>query len=101
MGSSPRGSIFASHVGIRHLIVEGDSKIIISMFIKLFHGSKLVKIHPSWCLLGTLDTLKYILYPNLVIIPSHVPREENKVVDKLANVGVSNGEQDICLAANI
>jgi len=91
----------ASHMGIRKLIVEGDSKIIISLFTKILHGSKIANISPSWCLLNTLDILKSMLHSNLVLIPSHVCREEKKVVDKLQNVVFSNGEQDICFAANI
>jgi hypothetical protein len=60
-----------------------------------------MKISPSWCVLNTLKTLKSLLQPNLVLIPSHVHIEANQVVNKLTNVGVLNGEEDICCVSSL
>jgi hypothetical protein len=72
--------------------VEGDSQIIISMFLKLLNGSDPEKISPRWRLLSHIETPSILMFPHLVLIPSHVRREENKIADKLENVGVDYQE---------
>jgi hypothetical protein len=75
--------------------VEGDSQFIVAMLAKLLNDFDPSNIYPSWCLLCNIEFLKSILLPILVIIPSHVFREANKIVDHLANVGVECREQDL------
>jgi hypothetical protein len=60
----------------------------------------LAKISPSWHLLSSLEILKSLLHPGLILIPSHVRREVNKVADKLANEGVVLRGDDILYDAN-
>jgi hypothetical protein len=50
--------------------------------------------------LALLTPLHSLLRPSLTLIPSHVRREANKVVDKLANEGVSSQEEDIMIDAH-
>jgi hypothetical protein len=51
-------------------------------------------------LLSSLEILKSLLHLGLILIPSHVCRATNKVVDKLANEGVALSSADILLDAN-
>jgi ribonuclease HI len=92
-----RGIQEASQQGYCKLIVEGDSQIIINMFSKLLHGSEPMKLSPRWRLLSQLELLQSLLLPHQVYVPSHVRREDNNIVDKLANVGVDSLEGDILL----
>ena len=68
--------------------MEGDSQIIISMLSKLKDGSEPTKIFPSWRLLGSLESLKNMISPHMVIIPSHVRKEANNIADKLVNAKI-------------
>ena len=43
---------------------------------------------PSWRLLGLLEDFKDLINPNLILIPSHVRHEANKVADHLENKGI-------------
>jgi ribonuclease HI len=70
------------------VIVEGDSKIIIQLISKILHGEQPRRISPNWRILGLLEDFGDLILPNLTLIPSHVKREENKVVDHLVNTGV-------------
>jgi hypothetical protein len=63
--------------------VEGESQIIISMLSKLKNRLEPAKISLSWRLLGILESLKNMIFPHMVIIPSHVHKEANNIVDKL------------------
>lgn len=92
-----RGIQLATQIGYKQLIVEGDSKITIFLFTKLLYGSDPEKIYPSWQLLSTLELFKYFLTLTMIIIASHFRREAIKTVDKLVNIGVSNGWKDICI----
>jgi hypothetical protein len=80
-----------------HLIIEGDSKVIISLSTKIINVTNCEKFTQSWHLLGPLHTLRALLHPSLTLIPSHVRQEENKVTDKLANEGVSSQAWDILI----
>jgi ribonuclease HI len=85
-----RGIQLASDLNLTHLIIEGDSKIIISLAAKIINGTDPEKITPSWCLLGPLNNLQALLCPSLTLITSHIRREANKVAEKLANEGVAS-----------
>jgi hypothetical protein len=70
--------------------VEGDSQIIIHLITKIIHGSHPLEVSPSWRLSGLLEEFGSLLQPNITLIPSHVKREANKVVDCLENEGVAS-----------
>jgi hypothetical protein len=70
--------------------VEGDSQIIIQLITKILHGEHPLEVSSSWRLSGLLEDFGSLLQPNITIIPSHVKREENKVVDCLENEGVAS-----------
>ena len=63
--------------------MEGDSQIIISMLSKLKNGSESAKISLSWRLLGSFESLKNMIFPHMVIIPSHIHKEANNIANKL------------------
>jgi hypothetical protein len=80
---------------ITRLIIEGDSRVIIDLATKIITGRDPDKITPSWHLLGPLNSLKSLLKPSLTLITSHIRREANKVVDKIANEGVNSTKKAI------
>jgi ribonuclease HI len=75
---------------LTHLIIEGDSKVIIELATKIINGKDKEKITPRWCLLGPLNSLKALLRPSLTLTTSHIRQSANKVVDKLANADVDS-----------
>jgi ribonuclease HI len=85
-----RGIKIATDHDIHQLIVEGDSQIIIQLITKIIHGSHPLEVSPSWRLSGLLEDFKSFLQPNLTLIPSHVKREANKIVEFLENEGVDS-----------
>jgi ribonuclease HI len=70
------------------LIFEGDSQVIIQLATRILNGQPPWRTSPSWRLLGLLEDFKDLINPNLILIPSHVRREANKVADHLANKGI-------------
>jgi ribonuclease HI len=83
-----RGIQLASQLNLQPLIIEGESKVIISLEIKIINGMDPEKVTPSWRLLGRLSFLQAFLHPPLNLITSHIRREAKKVAKKLANEGV-------------
>jgi ribonuclease HI len=77
------------------LTVEGDSLIIINLLWKILNGANPERISPSWRLLHGLQTISDSLRPNLTIIPAHVRRKENQVVDDLVNMGINWSEVEL------
>ena len=51
--------------------------------------------------MGLLEEFKDLINPNLILIPSHVRREANKVADRLANKGIDAKADFIYWQANI
>lgn len=92
-----RGIQYATQIHLKHLLWKGILKSSFPSFPS-FCMDRLHQrsISPCCPLLNTLETIKSVLSPSMVLIPSHVWREANKVADKLANIGVTIGEQDIC-----
>ena len=56
---------------------------------KLLKGSKTENISPIWILLDPLESLASAILSHMALIPPHVMLEANKVVGKIANVGVT------------
>jgi ribonuclease HI len=92
-----RGIQLASELNLQPLIIEGDSKVIITLVTKIINGTDPEKITPSWRLLGPLSHLQALLSPTLMLITSHVRHEANKVADHLANVGVTTQTEILIL----
>jgi hypothetical protein len=80
---------------LTHLIIEGDSRVIIELATKIINGKDQEKITPNWRLLGPLNSLKALLRPSLTLTTSHIRRSANKVADILANAGVDSTQQVI------
>jgi hypothetical protein len=80
--------------------VEGDSQIIISMLSKLKNGSETAKISTIWTPLGSLESPKNMISPHMVIIPSHVRKEANNIVDKLVNDKIDKKKGDLHCSSN-
>jgi hypothetical protein len=59
------------------------------MLEKMQHGSVISKISTRWRLEGGLERLQSLLPLIEVIIPSHVHRQANKLVDRLENGGIT------------
>jgi hypothetical protein len=76
------------------IIAEGDSQIVINLLSHLLNGADPEKISPRWRLMNGILRIKSILQPHWVILPSHVRRSTNQVVDLLANFGVDLEEGD-------
>jgi ribonuclease HI len=70
------------------IIAEGDSQIVINLLSHLLNGADPEKISPRWRLMNGLCRIKSTLQPQWVILPSHVRRMTNQVVDLLENFGV-------------
>jgi ribonuclease HI len=70
------------------IIAEGDSQFVINLLSHLLNGEDPEKISPSWRLMNGLLKIKSTLQPQWVILPSHIRRTTNQVVDLLENFGV-------------
>jgi ribonuclease HI len=70
--------------------IEGDSQVIIQLISKILNGKPLGRISPSWRLAGLLEDFGEFIHPNLILIPSHIKRDANKVADYLANSGIDS-----------
>lgn len=69
--------------------MEGDSRLIINMLSKLQWGSSPSKIFAHWQLETLIDLLSSIVHRIFALVPSHVKRDANKVVDILTNASFS------------
>jgi hypothetical protein len=94
MGTPLHGLQAAKDQEIFPIIAEGDSQIVINLLSHLLNGADPEKISPRWRLMNGLLIIKSILQPQWVILPSHVRRSTNQVVDLLANYGVDLEEGD-------
>ena len=70
------------------------------MLSKLKNGSDPTKISTSWRLLGSLESSKNMISPHMVIIPSHVRKEANNIVDKLVNDKIDKKKGDLHCSSN-
>jgi len=87
-----RGLQIAAHHQYHWLVIEGDSLVIIKFISKSLHGLPPWQISPSWRLSGLLEDFGDLTNSNLILIPSHVKQEANKVADHLANIGIDEKE---------
>jgi ribonuclease HI len=78
-----------------NIILEEDSQIIIQLITKILHGGHPHKISPSWRLAGLLEDFQNLLRHNISVIPSHIKRKANTVVDLLTNEGVYREREHI------
>jgi ribonuclease HI len=83
------------------LVIEGDSQIIIQLISKILHGELPRRISPSWRLSGLLEDFRDLIHPNLILIPSHVKRDANKVADHLENTGIDSKSELIYWQAHL
>jgi len=82
------GLQLAKEKGWFPLIIEGDSRIILRMAIKIQAGKPATKVAKSWRLEGRLERLGEMLKSSEACTWSHIRRNGNKVADRLANLGV-------------
>ena len=81
------------------MVIEGDSKMIINLLQKIINRVHHCKLSPSWRLNLGLSTTHSRLQDHMAIIPSHVRREENKIVNKLMNQG-TEGDAHLTVYTN-
>jgi len=74
--------------GWKPLIIEGDSKLIITMARKIQLGQKATKAGNNWRMEARLENLAIIIGSGLTLSFKHALRSANKVADVLANMGV-------------
>ena len=68
--------------------MEGDSQMVIHLDSKLHNGSQSSKVSSSWHLESRIATLHSGLIQGKVVSFTHVRRNDNKMADFLANMGV-------------
>jgi hypothetical protein len=78
--------------GYSMLIAEGDSKLLVSALGKIINGASPDKVSKNWRLFVGLEEVAMTIWGTSVIIPSHVRRRANVVVDYLANVVVGQAQ---------
>jgi ribonuclease HI len=101
LSSLVKGLQMAVQMQHTRLIIEGDSQIIIQLATRILNGQPPWRTSPSWRLLGLLEEFKDIINPNLILIPSHVRRDANRVADHLANKGIDTHSDLIHWQANV
>jgi ribonuclease HI len=84
-----KGLQLATKNNFAKIIVEGDSQIIIGLLRRIINGANPDRISPSWRLSHGLKIIADLVQPNQAIIPTHVRRKANQVVDELANLGTN------------
>lgn len=72
------------------IIVEWDSQILISIANQLLQGSRSTKVATSWRMASRIEKISNWLNENQVISFAHTKRDDNKVADLLANLGVDS-----------
>ena len=66
-------------------IIEGESKVVIQMEIKLQNGSQTLKVARSWHLQARVEALQESLQDGMATNFTHIHTKGNKVADLLAN----------------
>lgn len=80
------------------IIIEGDSQILINMVTQIQLGSTASRVSKSWRLVTRLELIEQWMKNKRETTFIHVKRDNNKVADLLANIGV---EQDQVLHSSI
>ena len=86
------GLWIAMRQGYTRIVAKGDSRVIIHMFKKIQNVFAIRRAPKNQCLEEGLEKIAKTLSLIPVVIPSHVRRTTNKVVDRLTNDGVSRGQ---------
>ena len=73
--------------GLMPLILEGYSQVILQMANKLLNGKQVSKVTENWKMNYSLEVLQNLLRQHSEVQIHHVWREENKLVDLVANYG--------------
>jgi len=81
------GLIIARREGLRKMVVEGDSSLVIDTNKKLNQGSQWENISKSWRNSRLIQDINELIQDFEYIIPTHSRRNGNKVADFLANWG--------------
>lgn len=71
------------------VIIEADLELVINATKKLSHGTGLEKVTKHWRLTRVLQKIQMCLKGLRMLIFNHVCRKANKLVDILANQGVT------------
>ena len=69
--------------GLRNVVIEGDSKLIVEQLKGTYKATKMIEIYTK-----TLGTLIYFDYVGI----RHIYRESNVVADRLANEAMDQGD---------
>ena len=85
------GLKWATDFGWSPLIVEGDSRLIISMETRLQAGSSTSKISQNWRWESRIEKLFSILQAFPAVTFMHIRRKGNSVADAAADKGVGAG----------
>ena len=83
----------ASQHGWFPIILEGDSQVILQMENKLLHGKPVSKVAENWKMNNSFEMLRNILQGHSEVKIHHVRRKENKLVDLVANYGVTQKQE--------
>jgi ribonuclease HI len=78
--------------GYSTLIVEGDSKLLVSALGKIINSASPYKVSKNWRLFVGLTEVALTIHGTSAIIPSHDRRWENVVADYLANVALGQAQ---------
>ena len=72
------------------IIIEGDSQSLFSVLSKIMQGTKFAEITSNWRLTYGLEELEHLLPRFSTTVPSHIKRNDNRLADRLANIGIDN-----------
>ena len=90
------GLNIAIYNGFQKIILEGDSSLVITICRKIMNDTLPCKVSQILHLSAIIEELLTTLRSIEVLLPSHIRRKANKVVDHLANVGVKSSAITIC-----
>ena len=87
------GLDMAAKHGWLPIILDGYSQVIFQMAIKLLHGKPVSKVAKNWKMAHNLDQLRERLWAHSKVQIHHVKRKANRLVELLANYGVSERQE--------
>jgi ribonuclease HI len=78
-----------------NVIMEGDSKIIIQAIKNLWNGAELDRVSKKWHLSAKFTQVTTFFHSTMNLIPQHVCKQENSLVNRLANEALSMPTQQL------